>query len=166
MNMGEFKMSKSFQTMTDQILVFTLEELLYAISLNAVVKVIHAIEIRYLPNAPEIITGIINVRGQIIPVVDIRKRFNLADHEIDLNDRLVIANTVKRQVAILVDTVIGIRDMEPRQFEVAKKILPFAKHISGVAKVDDGLIFIYDLERFLGLTEEKELEKALKTKNK
>jgi purine-binding chemotaxis protein CheW len=158
-------MYDSFQTTTDQILVFTLDELAYALPLLTVVRVIHAIEIRHLPEAPEIITGIINVKGQIIPVADIRKRFGLVAHEIDPNDRLIIADTGKRQVAILVDTVTGIRDLAPRQLTDARETLPFAEHIRGVAKVDDGLVLIYDLDRFLSLDEEKELEQALKTKN-
>jgi purine-binding chemotaxis protein CheW len=152
--------------MTDQIVVFTLDELLYALPLSTVVKVIHAIETRHLPEAPEIITGIINVKGQIIPVVDIRKRLELATHEIDPDDRLIIANTGKRHVAILVDTVTGIRDLAPGQQKQAKETLPFAEHLKGVAKIDDELILIYDLDRFLSLDEEKELEQALKTKNK
>lgn len=159
-------MNESIQTATDQIVVFTLDELLYALPLPAVVKVIHAIEIRHLPKAPEIIAGIINVKGQIIPVADIRKRFGLAVHEIDPDDRLIIADTGKREVAIQVDTVTGIKDLVPRQLAVAKKTLPFAEHLRGVAKIDDELILIYDLEQFLSLDEEKELEQALKTKNK
>lgn len=159
-------MNGSFHTATDQIVVFTLDELLYALPLPAVVKVIHAIEIRHLPEAPEIISGIINVKGQIIPVADIRKRFGLVAREIDPDDRLIIADTGKRQVAILVDTVTGIRDLAPRQLAVARETLPFAEHLRGVAKIDNELILIYDLEQFLSLEEERVLEQALKTKNK
>jgi purine-binding chemotaxis protein CheW len=117
-----------------------------------------------LPKAPEIISGIINVKGQIIPVADIRKRFGLTEHEIDLNDQFIIADTGKRKVAIVVDAVSGIRDIEPNQIDIAEKSLPFAEHIHGVAKVDEGLVFIYDLERFLSLDEEKVLERALNLK--
>ena len=159
-------MSESIFTMTDQIVMFTLDELLYALPLPSVVRVIHAVEIRHLPKAPEIISGIINVKGRIIPVADIRKRFGLEAREIDLNDRLIIADTGKRHVAILVDTVTGIRDLAPGQQKQAKETLPFAEHLKGVAKVDDELILIYDLEQFLSLDEEKELDQALKTKSK
>jgi purine-binding chemotaxis protein CheW len=162
----ENKMSESIFTMTDQIVMFTLDELLYALPLPSVVRVIHAVEIRHLPKAPEIISGIINVKGRIIPVADIRKRFGLEAREIDLNDRLIIADTGKRHVAILVDTVTGIRDLAPGQQKQAKETLPFAEHLKGVAKVDDELILIYDLEQFLSLDEEKELDQALKTKSK
>jgi purine-binding chemotaxis protein CheW len=159
-------MSESIHILTEQILVFTLDEQPYALSLHSVVKVIHAIEIRLLPNAPEIIAGIINVRGQIIPVADIRKRFGLTAQEIDPDDRLIIADTGKRQVAILVDSVTGIRDLESGQQNQVKETLPYAEHLKGVAKIDDELILIYDLEQFLSLEEEKVLEQAMKVKIK
>ena len=159
-------MSESIHTMTDQIIMFTIDELLYALPLTSVVKVIHAIEIRHLPKAPEIISGIINVKGQIIPVADIRKRFGLTEREIELEDRIIIADTGKRKVALFVDAVTGIKDLATRQFVNSKESLPFAGYIKGVAKIDDELILIYDLEQFLSLDEEKELEHALKTKNK
>jgi len=159
-------MNESLQTVTDQIVVFSLDELLYALPLQTVVRVIHAVEIRHLPKAPEIISGIINVKGRIIPVADIRKRFGLVTREIDPDDRLIIADTGKRQIAILVDTVTGIRDLAPAQQKKAEETLPFAEHLRGVARIDDVLILIYDLEKFLSLDEEKKLEKALKTKNK
>jgi purine-binding chemotaxis protein CheW len=158
-------MSETFRTATEQIVVFTLDEYLYALPLPAVKKVIHAVEIRHLPKAPEIISGIINIKGQIIPVVDIRKRFGLVAREIDPDDRLIIADTGKREVAILVDTVTGLRNLSPWQLEVAKEKLPFAEHLSGVAIVDDDLILIYNLDQFLRLDEEMELDQALKTKN-
>ncbi|MGD0755996.1 MAG: chemotaxis protein CheW [Bacteroidales bacterium] len=159
-------MNESFQTATDQIVVFTLDELIYALPLHTVIRVIHVMEIKHLPEAPEIISGIINVQGRIIPVVDIRKRFGLETKEIDLDDRFIIADTGKRQVAILVDTVTGTRDLEPWQQKQAKEVLPFAEHLKGVAKIDDELILIYNLEQFLSLDEEKKLTRALKTKNK
>jgi|SRR5450759_1178055 len=158
--MIEGRMKESIHTSTDQIVVFTLDEQLFALPLIAVVKVIHAIEIRHLPKAPEIITGIINVRGRIIPVIDIRKRLGMLTREIDLNDRLIIADTGKREVAILVDSVTGIIDLEPRQLDLAKKSAPYAEHIRGAAKTEDGMILIYDLDGFLNLEEEKDLALA------
>lgn len=150
----------------DQIVIFTLDDLLYALPLSAVVRVIHAVEIRHLSNAPEIISGIINVQGQIIPVVDIRKRFELAPREIDPDDRLIIADTGKRRVALLAGSVTGIQSLQPGQFENALESLPFAGYIKGVAKIEDSLILIYDLDGFLSLDEEKELEQALQKKSK
>lgn len=164
-NISLDKINDSYKTTSDQIVVFTIDELSYALSLQTVVKVIHAIEIRPLPEAPDIICGIINVKGLIIPVIDIRKRFGLVFREIDPDDRLIIADTGKRQVAILADTITGIRNLAEGEVIAAKEALPFAEHIRGVVKVDDGLILIFDLEQFMNLEEEKKLELALKMEN-
>jgi purine-binding chemotaxis protein CheW len=146
---------------TDQIVIFSLDELLYAIPLPNVLKIIHAIEIRNLPQAPEIISGIINLKGQIIPVADIRKRFGLPEHETGPDDHIIIADTGKRQIALIVDLVTEVSDFSDLQIEQAQKPLPYAKNIKGVAKIGDDLVLIYDLNRFLSLKEEKVLEHAL-----
>jgi purine-binding chemotaxis protein CheW len=159
-------MSIPTNSLTEKIFLFTLDEQSYAIPLIAVLKVIPSIEIRFLPEAPEIISGIINLKGQIIPVVDIRIRFGLCVHEIDLDDRIIIADTGKRKVAIPVDSVKGIIDLIPGQMMSSTEILPFAKHLRSIAKTGDDLILIYDLEKFISLDEEKELDRALKTNNK
>jgi len=156
-------MNDSLQTTADQILVFTLDELFYALPLPIVIRVIHSMEIRHLPKAPEIILGIINIRGRIIPVADIRKYFGLMAREIDQDDQLIITDTGKRQVAILVDSVTGIRNLATRQFVNSKEALPFAEYSWGVANIDNELILIYDLEKFLSLDEEKVLEQASDT---
>ena len=158
-------MSNLYQATTNQIVVFTLDEQSFALSLPVVKKVIHAIEIRHLPKAPEIITGIINVNGRIIPVADIRKRFGLPAREIDLEDRLIITDTGQREIAILVDSLTGIRDLDPGQILSAEDI-PFAENISGVAKCEDGMVLIYDLEQFLSLDEALGLENALKKRKR
>ena len=158
-------MNNPIQTLSDQIVVFTLEELNYALPVECVLKVIYSVEIRFLPKAPDIIMGIINYKGSIVPVINIRKRFGLKDHEIGLNDRLIIADTGKRIVAILVDAISGLKTLSGQEVKEAE-LFPFAEHLKGVAKTDDGLILIYDLKNFLDLDEETALDEALRNKKK
>jgi purine-binding chemotaxis protein CheW len=148
----------------NQIVVFTIDDLACALPIHTVLRVIHAVEIKRLPKAPEIISGVINVNGRIIPVVDIRKRFGFTAKDLDADDQFVIADTGKRLVALIVDAVSGIRDINPLQLTDTRVTLPFAKYIMGIVKVGDELILINDLEQFLNLEEEKELEKALSDK--
>jgi purine-binding chemotaxis protein CheW len=81
---------------SDQYVVFTLDEQRYALYLHAVVRVVRIVEITPLPQTPEVIRGVVNVQGQVIPVVDIRKRFQLPEREPELGDQLIIANTACR----------------------------------------------------------------------
>lgn len=149
----------------EQIVVFTLDQQVYGLPLNKVVRVIHAIEITRLPKSPEIVSGIINVNGRILPVIDVRKRFGLASHEIETDDQLILADTGKRQVALIVDSVTGVQSIEAYQHINTKETMPFAAYIGGIVKIDTELILIYDLEQFLNLDEEKLLEEALSKRN-
>jgi len=145
----------------DQIVTFSLDQRLYALPLNSVVRVIHAVYISSLPKAPNIICGVINVKGVIIPVVDIRKRFGFASREIDSNDQLIIANTGKRTIAIMVDEVNEILAIDAGKQINTREEMSYAGYIGGIAKIQEELVLIYDLERFLDLDEEKKLEMAL-----
>ena len=159
-------MNKPDFPIPDKILVFTLDESDYAITLSSVIKIIHAIEIRHLPNAPEIISGIINVQGNIIPVVDFRWRLGLDKRETDPDDRVIIADTGKRKVAIYVNTVEGIKELNPDAVVNSDDAISFAGYLKGIAKLEGNIILIYDIEDFLSLDEEKMLEKALRSETK
>jgi len=148
-----------------QNVIFTLDERLYAVGLSAVSRVMHAVEITPLPKAPPIVIGVINLGGIIIPVVSIRRRFNLPERELELTDRLIIARASRcgaredegRLLAIVVDAVVGVRDLPAQETTAAETILPGLEHLEGVAKTDRGLVLIHDLGTFLSLEEEMAL---------
>ncbi|MFH0921369.1 MAG: chemotaxis protein CheW [Fibrobacterota bacterium] len=146
----------------DQMLVlFILDEQYYALHLSAVERVVRALEITPLPKAPKIVPGIINAQGRIIPVIDVRRRFRLPAREIRTDDRFIIASTSRRLVALVVDSVAGVRQVTDRQRVNVEQSLPFAEHLKGVAKLEDNLVLIYDLDQFLSLDEIKGLDAAL-----
>jgi len=108
-------MSNSYPTDQNYIVVFALEEPRYALLLSAVERVVRAVEITPLPKAPEIVLGIINAQGRIIPVIDVRQRFRMPTREMKLDDRLIIARTSRRQVALVVDSVTSFRELTERE---------------------------------------------------
>jgi purine-binding chemotaxis protein CheW len=146
----------------NQLVVFSLDEQRYALPLSNVERIVRVVEITSLPKAPEIVLGVINVRGQVIPVVNIRKRFRLPEREIALSDHLIIAQTSRRAVALLADRVGQVLEVLENDIISAKKILPAMDYVEGVVKLADGLILIHNLEKFLSLEEERALERAMK----
>ncbi|MFH0812577.1 MAG: chemotaxis protein CheW [Pseudomonadota bacterium] len=144
-----------------ELVVFTLDEQRYALHLSAVERVVRAVEVTPLPKAPEIAIGVINVQGHIIPVLNIRKRFLLPEREIEVSDYFIIANTLTRTVALVVDEVSGVAKCSEEQLTAAKKILPGMEYVEGVLKLEDGMILIHDLDTFLSLEEEEALEDAI-----
>lgn len=145
----------------NRLVVFTLDEQRYALHLSAVERVVLVVEVTLLPKAPEIVLGVVNVQGRIVPVVNIRKRFRLAEREMNLSNQLVIAHTSRRTVAFPVDSVSGLVERSAQEVIAAEKILPGMKYVEGAAKLEDGIVFIHDLDKFLSLEEEKTLNDAM-----
>lgn len=147
--------------MQNSILVFNLDEQRYALRLPAIERIVRVVDITPLPQAPDIVLGVINVRGRVIPVVNLRKRFRLPDREISLSDHLVIAHTAKREVAVVVDAVLGVMERGEEDTTAADKILPDLAYVEGVVRLQDGLILIHNLDTLLSFEEEKTLEQAM-----
>ena len=145
------------------LVMFYLDEQRYALYLSVVERVVPALEITRLPKSPEIIAGIINIQGEIIPVADIRKRFNLPEKKTTDTDQFIIARTRGRIIAIITDHVHGVIENSGTQVQT-KSVVPGSDTIEGVIKLKDGLVLIHDLNNFLSLEEQKDLDKALKQK--
>jgi len=146
---------------SNYIVLFTLGEERYALHLSAVERVVRAVEITLLPKAPEIVLGVINVQGRIVPVVNIRRRFRLSERELKLSDQIVIARTSRRTVALVVDAVGGVTELSGKEIVLPEEIVPQMQYVEGVVKLEDGLVLIHDLDRFLSLNEEITLDVAM-----
>ncbi len=145
----------------EKIVLFSLDEPRYALHLSVVERVVMAVEIIPLPKAPEIILGVVNYQGLIIPVIDIRKRFRLPFREISLEDQFIIAKTAKRFVILVVDSVSGVYELDKYQIVDTAEAFPYTVYLSGIAKVDTNIVLISDLEKFLSLDEEQILDEIL-----
>ena len=146
---------------SEQLVVFSLDWQRYALRLSAVERVVRAVEVTPLPAAPEIVLGVINVEGSIVPVMNIRKRFRLPEKEMSLSDHLILARTARRPVFLLVDSVSGIIEVPAGEVIDASKILPRMEYLEGVLKLEDGMVLIHDLDRFLSLEEDRLLDEAI-----
>lgn len=145
-----------------KLVVFWLDKQRFALHLSAVERIVRIVEITPLPKAPEYIMGIINFQGKFIPVVNIRKLFLLPERDIDLNDQLIIANTSMRTVAIWVDSVSDVIERAEEEIIKAEKIFLDIDYVEGVFKLEDGIVLINDLDKFLTLEEITLLKAALK----
>lgn len=141
--------------------VLCLDDMRVALPLPCVERVVRAVYLTLLPDAPEIVLGVVNVQGRIIPAVNMRRRFRLPDREITLTDQLVIAHTSQRTVALMVDAVSGIFEYAEPDIVGAETIIPGLEYIDGVVKLSDGLILIHNLDRFLSLEEAESLDRAM-----
>ena len=144
-----------------QLLVFSIDAERFALRLPSVEKVVRAVKVTPLPAAPEIVLGVINVAGRIVPVFNIRKRFRLPAKELETGDQFIIARTRRRTVAIPADFVSGLVEAPEDKVAPAAEVLPRLDYVEGVAKLEDGMALIHDLDRFLSLEEDGEIERAM-----
>ena len=148
---------------SSRVVVFTLDDRRYGIALSAVERVVRMVDVTPLPQAPAIVLGVVNLRGRVIPVLDLRRRFRLPERSIALADQLVIARTARRAVALAVDAATGVIEYAERQAVAARDIVPGVDYTEGVVKLADGLLLIHDLDKFLSLEEETALDRAIES---
>ena len=133
----------------------------YALPFSVVERVVNAVEVTPLPDAPDIVCGIVNVEGKLIPVVNMRRRFHFPERETGLGDQLVLARAGRRSVAFFVDSVSAVADYPSSNVVAAEAIMEGMGCINGVVKTADGVILIHDLARLLSLDDEQALDRAL-----
>lgn len=144
-----------------RLLAFTIEGQRYALSLFSVERVVQAVEITPLPKAPDIVQGVINLHGRVIPVFNVRRRFRLPEKEIAPDDHMIIARTGKRAVSLAAERVEGVIDESCGDPVPSEEILPELEYVQGVVKLEEGLVLIHDLDTFLSLDEERKLDHAI-----
>lgn len=129
-----------------------------ALVLADVVEVVRMVAMAHLPDAPPLVEGIINLRGEVVPVLDLRARFGLPPKAIELSDHLLIARAGLRLVAIRVDHARSLVGIEPGDIDRPPSV---GNALAGVAKLPDGLALIHDLATFLSAGEGQSLDAAL-----
>lgn len=144
-----------------QFVVFRLDVQRYALALASVDRIVRAVALTPLPKAPDIVLGVIDVGGGVLPVLNLRRRFGLPERDIRLTDQFLIARTSRRPVVLVVDEVqeVTVR-MDSRIVDPAQ-IVPGLRHVHGVVRLGDGLVLIHDLDTFLSLDEMHALDEAM-----
>ena len=143
------------------LVTFNLEALFLALPLDRVVRAVRAVASTPLPQAPDIVCGVVNVQGRIVPVINLRRRFGLVEREMALGDQLLIARGATRLLAMIVDSVAGVIDCDERDFVAVDRVVAGTRHLTGIVKTPDGMVLIHDLDSFLSLEEERALDAAL-----
>lgn len=144
-----------------RLVVFSLDGQRYGLPLGAAERVLPMVAVAPLPGGPDLVLGAINLHGDVVPVLDIRRRLGLREHEYGPAARLLIARLMTRIVALPVDEVSGVVEIPVESVVLPAAVFPGIGHVSGVAKLADGLLLIHDLDTFLSIEEERQLTEAL-----
>lgn len=143
------------------LLAFAIDEQTFALPLERVERAVRAVAVTPLPQAPAIVSGVINIGGRIVPVINLRRRFGLPEQELRLADQLLIAHTSQRPLAMIVDAALGVVACAEQDFVAVDRIVTGTRYLHGIVKGTNGMILIHDLDAFLSLEEGEALDHAL-----
>ncbi|ACL69518.1 chemotaxis protein CheW [Halothermothrix orenii] len=143
-----------------QFVIFQLGEEEYGVSITNSKEIIKPTKITNVPNTPDYVLGVINLRGQIVPVVDLRKRFNIKGADTD-KQRIITVEVKGNLIGLMVDGVNEVVWFEESKIESAPEVDTDIKqeYIAGIGKIDERLIVLIDLEKLL--FEDKEIEASI-----
>jgi purine-binding chemotaxis protein CheW len=144
-----------------RLLLFSVDSIRGAVRVADVVEVVRAVAVMPLPGSPAVVEGVIDLRGSVVPVFDLRRRFGRAPRDVDPADVFVIVRASDRVAALHADAVSDLADVDDRAVADPRAQTAAGDFISGVAMLPDGLALISDIERFLSHSEAVALDDAL-----
>ncbi len=138
-----------------QCVTFTLEGEVYGINVMQVQEVLRETEVAPVPGAPHYVIGIINLRGNVVSVIDARSRFGLMSKENDDLSRIIVIEASSHTIGILVDSVAEVVDIKRSEIETAPNVGndETSKYIDGVVSRGDELLILVDLNKLLSESE-------------
>lgn len=145
-----------------QLVSFKLQNEEYGVDILAVQEINRILPITKVPNSPYFIEGVINLRGRIIPVVDLRKKFGFTERKPDKDTRIMVVDVEGKIVGLVVDGVSEVLRLTPDAIEPPPLMIADLKteYIRGVGKLKDRLLILLDLKMVLSKNEKELLVEA------
>jgi purine-binding chemotaxis protein CheW len=143
-----------------QLVSFALGQEEFGLEIQRIQEINRMVEITRVPNSPEFVIGVINLRGKVIPIIDMRKRFGFPPKENDKNTRIIVVELGGMVVGFVVDAVREVIRISKSITEPPPSIVAGigSEFITAVAKLDNRLLILLDLERILKDKEKQQLE--------
>jgi len=138
-----------------QLVTFSIGGEEFGVDILKVQEIIRMLDITRVPKAPEFVEGVINLRGKVIPIIDLRKRFGLVSKGHDKNTRIIVIDINDMIVGFIVDSVSEVLRIPADTVEPPPPVVAGldSEYISGVGKLDDRLLIFLDLDRLLSQEE-------------
>ena len=146
-----------------QLVVFELGDESYGVDISRVQDINRMQEITEIPHAPESVVGVINLRGRVIPVIDLRKRFGLPEAVHTKDTRIVVVHLEGNLIGVIVDAVSQVLRIPADIVEPPSPVLAGvdSKYLRGIAKLDDKLVILLDLDYVLSRREQEAMSEVL-----
>jgi purine-binding chemotaxis protein CheW len=145
-----------------QVVGFRIGNETYGVRIASVREIVRVPEITMVPNAPDIIEGVINLRGKIIPVMDLRKRFGNSGVQPDKKNRILVVELDNKLLGLIVSSASEVLKIPPSEIESPGTVFAEGEssYVTGVGKLKGRLIILLDIARLLRQPEFKKFEEA------
>ncbi|MBI4804786.1 MAG: chemotaxis protein CheW [Desulfovibrio sp.] len=134
-----------------QLVTFTISNEEFGLDILRVQEIIRTMEITKVPRAPDFVEGVINLRGKVIPIIDLRKRFGMESKKHDSQTRIIVVEIHSMIVGFVVDSVSEVLRIQSSTVEPPPAVVSGveSEYISGVGKLEDRLLILIDLDKLL-----------------
>lgn len=158
--MNEIITNENITTNILQLVSFKIDSEEFGVDILKVQEINRIMEITQIPNTPDYVEGVVNLRGRIIPIVDLRTRLNFEKREHDSNTRIIVVELVARTVGFIVDEVSEVLRLPKNIIEAPPAMVSGinSEYITAIGKLEDRLLILLELEKVLTTEEMKELE--------
>lgn len=142
-----------------QMVVFGLGREEYGVEITEVQEIVRLQEITKIPNTPEFVEGVVNLRGKVIPLIDMKKRFGLEQTERTGDNRIIVINVHNSIIGVIVDYVSEVLRISDDRIEQPPAIVKGIgkEYLKGIGKISDRLLILLDLEKILSSDEQEML---------
>ncbi len=156
--MSEFQKKQDAELL--QLVTFSIGEEEFGVDILKVQEIIRTMEITKVPRAPDFVEGVINLRGKVIPIIDLRRRFGLESRPHDKHTRIIVIEINNMIVGFVVDSVSEVLRIPANTVEPPPPVVAGleSEYISGVGKLEDRLLILLDLDRLLSNEEQQMLD--------
>jgi purine-binding chemotaxis protein CheW len=159
------KAQKEMKAQTEELLQlvsFNIGQEEFGLGIQSIQEINRMVEITRVPNSPDFVSGVINLRGKVIPIINLRKRFGFPPKENDRNTRIIVVELGTMVVGFVVDAVSEVLRIPKNITEPPPSIVAGigSEYITAVAKLENRLLILLDLERILLEKEKQQLESA------
>ncbi len=145
-----------------QVVGFKLGEEEFVLDILKVQEIIKLVDITPVPNSPDFVEGVINLRGKVIPIVSLRKRFGFQDKEKDSQTRIIVVEIEKKLVGFIVDYVTEVLRIPSSTIEPPPPLVSKigSEYLKGVGKLDERLLIVLDVDKILSTEEKNAIQKS------
>jgi purine-binding chemotaxis protein CheW len=155
--------TRTAATSSMQLVSFRLSDETYGIEITKIREIILVGEITRVPETPPYIKGLINLRSSVIPVIDLRARFALAENELSQDSRIMVLNVGRRTIGIVVDSVNEVLRISQEQISPAPPTVASLgnQYMTGLVRLEDQLLILLDVDRLFGAEAAAAMDAAL-----